>query len=196
MRARNSILTRMTGAHIVLRTSLRWILCLSAAMLLSGCLNLPLHKDGINDPALQEINQAFVDTVEQAHNNPQQQWTSGWLGNMWINFHGDNNRGLCFEWKYLVHDGVKATVARVGWQSTGIVINRGAAHEHHAVVVYNPDITSRGRLLTADINQSVYVLDAWRQGQADIYTMQDWLALAGKVAVAPRIIPLEKPVQN
>lgn len=160
---------------------------------LSGCVVLPIQHDSIEDPALLKIKAAFANTVEQTLNDPEQQWTSGWLGNMWINFHGDNNRGLCYEWKYRVHAGVKETVQAVGWRATGIVINRGAEHEHHAVVVYDPEQISAEQLLNARPAQSAYVLDAWRQGQADIYTISDWLQLPITVAVAAEIIPIQAP---
>ncbi|MDT8404309.1 hypothetical protein [Sulfuriflexus sp.] len=173
-------------------TSLRHLLLL-VFVTLSGCVVLPLHHDSIEDPALLEIRTAFARTVEQTLNDPEQQWTSGWLGNMWINFHGDDNRGLCYEWKYRVHAGVQETVQRVGWQATAIVINRGAAHEHHAVVVYDPAQVSAGKLLAARPSEPVYILDAWRQGQADIYTMHDWLQLPMSVSVAAEIIPVQAP---
>ena len=158
---------------------------------ISGCVVLPINHDSIEDPALLKIKTAFAHTVEQTLNDPEQQWTSGWLGNMWVNFHGDKNRGLCYEWKYRVHAGVKDTVARVGWQSTGVVINKGAEHEHHAVVVYDPKQVDHRQLLSAPATQPVYVLDAWRQGQPDIYRMRDWLSLTPKVTIAAETIPIQ-----
>lgn len=166
---------------------------LLALLALSGCVVLPIHHDSIEDPALRKIKTAFANTVEQALNDPEQQWTSGWMGNMWINFHGDNNRGLCYEWKYRVHAGVKESVQAVGWRATGITINRGAEHEHHAVVVYDPKQITAEQLLSARPTQAVYVLDAWRQGQSDIYTISDWLQLPMTVSVAAEIIPIQVP---
>lgn len=160
---------------------------------LSGCVILPIDQDSIEDPALLRIRAAFAHTVEETLNDPEQQWTSGWLGNMWVNFHGDTNRGLCYEWKYRVYAGVKETVEAVGWRATGIVINKGADHEHHAVVVYDPAQVTPGHLLAARPGQAVYILDAWRRGQADIYTMNDWLQLPSSVAVAAAIIPIQLP---
>lgn len=164
---------------------------LSMILALGGCVVLPLEHDSIDDPALLEIRTAFARTVEQALNDPEQQWTSGWLGNMWVNFHGDANRGLCYEWKYRVHAGVNETVARLGWRATGIVINQGVEHEHHAVIVFDPGRIDAKDLLLASRDRPVYVLDAWRQGQADIYPLSDWLRLAQTVSVAARIIPVE-----
>jgi hypothetical protein len=154
---------------------------------------MPLYHDSIENPALLEIKTAFSKTVEETLNDQEQQWTSGWLGNMWVNFHGDNNRGLCYEWKYRVYTGVKETVQRVAWRATGIVINRGVKHEHHAVIVYDPKQVTAEQLLTARPDQPVYVLDAWRRGQADIYTMGDWLQLPMTVTVAAEITPIPPP---
>jgi hypothetical protein len=92
-----------------------------------------------------------------------------------------------------VHAGVEETVQRVGWQATGIVINRGAEHEHHAVVVYDPGQVTAEHLLAAQPSEPVYVLDAWRRGQADIYVMRDWLQLPITVSVAAEIIPIQTP---
>ena len=170
-------------------TSLRNLL-LPILLGISGCVVLPINHDSIGDPALLKIKTAFSNTVEQTLNDPKQQWTSGWLGNMWVNFHGDQNRGLCYEWKYRVHAGVIKTVTQVGWQSTGIVINQGADHEHHAVIVFDPSRVSEQTLLSAPRNQSIYVLDAWRQGQADIYHLADWLKLPQTVTIAAKIIPI------
>lgn len=173
-------------------TSLRNLL-LPVLLGLSGCVILPIHHDSIEDPALLKIKTAFARTVEQTLNDPEQQWTSGWMGNMWVNFHGDNNHGLCYEWKYRVHAGVNETVQRVGWRATGIAINRGAEHEHHAVVVYDPKQVKAENLLNAQAGQAVYILDAWRQGHADIYTMSDWLQLPMKVSTPAEIIAIKPP---
>ncbi|WP_126456525.1 hypothetical protein [Sulfuriflexus mobilis] len=173
-------------------TSLRTLL-LSLLLTLSGCVVLPIHPDSIEDPALLEIKTVFANTVAETLNDPEQQWTSGWLGNMWVNFHGDNNRGLCYEWKYRIHAGVKKTVARVGWRTTGIVINQGAEHEHHAVVVFDPTRVGKKDLLSTPRNQPAYVLDAWRQGKADIYHLADWLQLPQTLTVAAEIIPISTP---
>ena len=166
-------------------------LLLPILLILSGCVALPIQHDSIDDPALLKIEAAFAETVKQTLNDPNEDWTSGWLGNMWVNFHGEKNRGLCYEWKYRVHAGVKETVKNVGWKTLGIVINRGAEHEHHAVIVYDPKQSNVETLLQAKSGQAVYVLDAWRQGQPDIYSMSDWLQLASIVSVPAEIIEIK-----
>ncbi len=165
-------------------------LLLPLLLSLGGCVILPIQHDSIEDPALLKIKTAFASTVEQTLNDPEQQWTSGWLGNMWVNFHGEENRGLCYEWKYRVHAGVKETVTTVNWQATGIVINQGAEHEHHAVIVFDPDRIPENKLLSSSQAQPAYVLDAWRNGKADIYHLSDWLQLAQTITVAAKIIPI------
>jgi len=161
---------------------------LSLVLFLSACVTTPLEQDNINDPVLQKIHQAFAKTIEDAFNDPNEEWTSGWLGNMWINFHEGRQRGLCYQWKYRIHAGVKDTVLAQGWQLTGIVINQGADGEHHAVIVYDPSRIKPEQLVNADITQPVFVLDAWRRGQPDIYRVSEWLTLARHQHVPAKLI--------
>ena len=176
--------------HNVLKTfhGLATVLILFVAITLAGCVILPLSKEEMNTPALKNIHAAFARTVTQALNDPNENWTSGWLGNMWVNYHEDRQRGLCYQWKYRVHAGVKKAVHAEGWELTGIVINEGVKHEHHAVVVYDPKRITADKLLKATPRQPVYILDAWRQGQPDIYHMADWLQLPAEVTVAAKLI--------
>jgi len=156
--------------------------------MMSGCVVIPLERDNINEPALQKIHQAFAKTIEAALNDPNEEWTSGWLGNMWVNFHEGSQRGLCYQWKYRVHTGVKETVLAQGWQLTGIVVNQGAKGEHHAVIVYNPQQISSEKLLTANLSQPVFVLDAWRRAEPDIYPVSEWLRLDRHRLVPPKLM--------
>jgi len=162
------------------------VLCLS----LSACIIQPIQPENIHDPALQKIHHAFTETVTKALNDPNEDWTSGWLGNMWVNFHEGKQRGLCYQWKYRVHAGVKSTVREQGWELTSIVINKGADGEHHAVVVYNPRQLQASQLLNASTTQPVFVLDAWRQGMPDIYPISEWLQLARHVYVPAQLVPI------
>ena len=79
---------------------------LSTALFLCSCVNLPLNNEAIDDPALLKISKAYERTIQAAHNDPGKEWQSGWLGNMWVHFSDSEQSGLCYEWKYLVHDGV------------------------------------------------------------------------------------------
>ena len=162
------------------------------ALLLCSCVSLPLHNAGIDDPALQEIASAYEKTVSAALNDPDKEWQSGWLGNMWIHYDSKQQLGLCYEWKYLVHAGVADTVNSVGWQTRGIAINEGTPHEHHAVLVFDPARVNLGKLLTASAQQPVYVLDAWRQGRADIYILAEWLNSPFETRTPPRIFTISE----
>jgi len=159
-------------------------------LLLNACVVLPIQRDDIRDPALQKIHAAFSKTVTDAFNDPNEEWTSGWLGNMWINYHKGRQRGLCYQWKYRIHAGVKSTVHAQGWQLTGIVINKGANGEHHAVVVYDPTRLKTQQLLSATTTQPVFILDAWRQGMPDIYHLAEWLQLARHAHVPAQLISI------
>ena len=160
------------------------------SLLLNACVALPIQRDDIREPALQKIHAAFSNTVTAALNDPAEDWTSGWLGNMWVNYHEGKQRGLCYQWKYRVHAGVKSTVHTQGWELTGIVINKGAKGEHHAVVVYDPKRLQANQLLSANTQQPVFILDAWRQGMPDIYHLADWLQLARHNHVPAQIIEI------
>lgn len=166
-------------------------LLLLCALLLCGCVSLPLDNEGIDDPALLKISQAFSETVQAAYNDPNKQWQSGWVGNMWIHFSESEQRGLCYEWKYLVYAGVRKTVKDVGWEIRGIAVKENTPHEHHAVLVYNPAKVSETNLLSANEDAPVYVLDAWRQGKADIYHLRDWSGPGDSLQPTPRIFSIE-----
>lgn len=155
---------------------------------LTGCVALPIQDENIADPAFQQIRNAYIQTVNDALNDPNENWTSGWLGNMWVNFHEGKQRGLCYQWKYRVHAGVKDTVLRNSWEISGIVVNEGVKHEHHAVLVYDPRRIHKEQLLTAAHHLPVYILDPWRQGQPDIYHVRDWLKLPSETTVPARLI--------
>lgn len=165
------------------------LLCLVLAT--SGCVSTPIQEP-VAEPAMQPILRAYRQTVVDAFNDPNENWTSGWTGNMWINFWGSNNYGLCYHWKYRVHAGIKQTVLAQHWALTGIVINRGTSNEHHAVVVYDPARLSANDLLTATRHQPAYVFDPWRQGEADIYYVEDWLKLPARIRTAAALIPITK----
>jgi len=155
---------------------------------LTGCVVLPIEHDNLTETSLQAINKAYIQTVKDTLNDPNEHWTSGWLGNMWVNYHEGKQRGLCYQWKYRVHAGVKTTVLENNWGISGIVVNEGAKHEHHAVIVYDPVRIKKKDLLTATRHQPVYILDPWRQGQPDIYHVSDWLKLPAKTTVPARLI--------
>lgn len=189
----------MTAVRPDLPTTVRahgaWLRnCLAAlcvVVLLTGCGAAPIRADHLQDPAMQAIDTAFRNTVRAAHDSTKLDWHSGWTGNMWINFWRGNNRGLCYQWQQLVYTGVLPTVRRVGWKAVGVVINQGASHEHHAVIVFDPRRIDEKNLLKAPRSAPAYVLDAWRRGQADVYRLADWLQLAWVVQVPARLQQLQ-----
>jgi hypothetical protein len=164
---------------------------LAMLVLLASCSAVPLRPGQLHSPALRIIHAAFQRTVEAAHDDPDIEWHSGWLGNMWVNFWKGDNRGLCYQWQQLVYNGVAPAARRAGWDATGIVINGGTRHEHHAVLVFDPKEVRRDALLTPEGRTHVYVLDAWREGQADIYRLTDWLRLPFAVADTARLQTLQ-----
>lgn len=138
-------------------------------------------------PELVEIHQAFAQTVQAARQDPQVSWRSGWAGNIVVNLSPDDDRGLCYQWQRLVYLGVLPTVQRVGWHANGIVVNKGTRHEHHAVVVFDPAVSDQNHLLDDPEANPAWVLDAWRRGEADIFTVRQWIELPLFKEVPPKI---------
>lgn len=156
--------------------------------LLGACASAPPKTPAkYGHPELVEIHRAFERTLQEAKQDPTIHWRSGWTGNMVVNIAGGDNRGLCYEWQRLIYLGVLPTVQRVGWHANGIVINKGTSHEHHAVVVFDPAISDQDHLLDDPDANPAWVLDAWRRGQADIFTVKDWVKLPFFQEVAPKI---------
>ena len=136
------------------------------------------------------IRAAFERTIEQARQSPDVSWQSGWLGNASINLLGGPRRGLCYEWRNLVYAGVIDTVRAVGWDATGVVMSKYTYSEHSAVIVFDPARVPQQEILVAGPGSPVYVLDAWRRGQADIYPLHVWLKLPLIVRSPAQIKPL------
>ena len=162
------------------------------ALLLSGCLVQAVKQENLKDPALTRIHQAFVTTVNRAQSDSQRAWQNGRLGNMVVNIIGGENVGLCYQWQELVYVGIQPALRQTGWQARGISINKGTFFEHHAVVVYNPNISSPDTLLQKPDQQGVYVLDPWESGKANIYTLSDWLKKPWVIEVPAKITNLRQ----
>ena len=154
---------------------------LLAVIAMAGCHAPPLQPDEFDRPELVAIHAAFEDAVRAAHDDPTASWHSGWMGNAWINFRGGSTRGLCYQWQAWVYQHVAPTVVDVGWEAGGVAINVGTPGEHHAVVVFDPQLVSIDHLLESAGDVPAYVLDAWRRGRADIYRLDDWLELPLRV---------------
>lgn len=170
-------------------------LAATLALSLLGCGHAPLRPDDRDEPALIPIRAAFERTLAQAHGDAAVTWHSGWLGNARINLLGGPRRGLCYEWRNLVFAGVVDAVHAVGWDATGVVISKGTYSEHSAVVVFDPRRVPPDELLSAGPGRPVYVLDAWRRGEADIYPLHTWLELPILVRSPAQIKPLPVPTE-
>lgn len=164
------------------------LFCLTLLALLYGCAAAPpLRPAQYGHPELVEIHRAFQQAVEDAHQDPNSHWRSGWTGNIIVNTLPDSERGLCYQWQELVYAGVLDTVKRVGWHANGIVINKATRHEHHAVIVFDPKVTDQDHILDSPQSNPAWVLDAWRRGKADIFTVQQWVELPLFKLVPPKI---------
>lgn len=170
------------------RRSMRALILLVPLLSLLGCASVPpMTPSQHGRPQLVEIHRAFERTLEAARHDPEVRWRSGWTGNVIVNTLPGNDRGLCYEWQRLVYGGVLPTVKRVGWHANGIVINKGTRHEHHAVVVFDPAVSNQDRILSDPAANPAWVLDAWRRGQADVFTVEQWIALPMFQQVPPKI---------
>ncbi len=158
-------------------------LCVAVA---PGCQASPIDRSAIEDRALLRISGAFEDVVAAARRHPALQWHSGWIGNLWVNAGGEERLGLCYQWQEWVYQEIVDAVESVEWDACGVAVNMETNHEHHAVVVYDPHRTRRERILETPDTDPAYVLDAWRRGRPDIYTMADWLTLT-TIRVPPQL---------
>ncbi len=125
-------------------------------------------------------------TVRAAHENREERWHAGWLGNAAVHWRRprptaapDPDRpvhlGLCYEWQWLVHEGVSAATTSVGWEATLVSVDYGRPTEHHAVLVYDPKRVQPILPEIADDGAPAYVLDAWRRGQDDVFAFGAWI---------------------
>jgi hypothetical protein len=143
----------------------------------SACAH-PVVTQEADSADLRAIRLAFEQTVREAHDSSDEQWHSGWFGNVLVNANGSvEHFGLCHHWQERVFAGVIDTVRDVEWQASGITINLGSPNEHHAVVVFDPEVESFDTLLAGGGSNDAWVLDAWKRGRADIFTVRDWVSL-------------------
>ena len=191
----NYIMTIATHRDNLLRHLTVRLAVVTLAMVLAACAAKPIPHQSIQQPALKEIAQSYRMTVKQAYKSKNNTWVSGWAGNMYVNFSDEHTYGLCYHWKKIVYAGVIETVTRTGWSATGIVVNEGTTHEHHSVLVYNPALFRQKDLNRPANHHLAYVLDPWREGKADIYTLDKWLKRSGEIVVEPRLIDVETDLQ-
>lgn len=167
----------------------RWLILCAIGAALSGCASTrPIDIRSTNHDELARIAHALDETIDQTHADPNTRWHSGWTGNVVVNWFEGSQRGLCYQWRDAVYDGVADDCEAIGWEAWGITINRDVKGEHHAVLVFDPALGTVQRVL-ADQNSDAYVLDAWRRGQPDVYSLPDWISLA-TIRKAPELIDL------
>ncbi len=134
------------------------------------------------------INNYYRQTVADAYRHPIQRWHHGRLGNMMVNLAGKPHLGLCYHWKKIVNQGIKPGLKITGWKAVGIASNEGTRREHHAVLIYNPDIHDFENLLSAQKSLSIYVLDPWPTGTAATYSLAQWLQWRTRTRSSVRLI--------
>ncbi len=165
------------------------ILC-ALALLLTGCASTrPIDIKTIQHDELATIASALDRTIDEAYADPNARWHAGWTGNVAVNWFEGKNRGLCYQWRDQVYDGVAGDCADVGWEAWGLTINRGVKGEHHAVLVFDPALGSVQQVLSDQPTEGAYILDAWRRGRPDIYSLPDWLTLS-TIRKGPELIDL------
>ena len=167
----------------------RWLILCALGLALGGCASTrPIDIRANANDELAQIAHALDETIDATHADPNTRWHSGWTGNVVVNWFEGSQRGLCYHWRDAVYDGVVDDCEALVWEAWGITINRDVKGEHHAVLVFDPALGSVQRVL-ADQNPEAYVLDAWRRGQPDVYTLPDWISLA-TIRKEPELIDL------
>lgn len=169
-----------------LAASRSYLTLLLLSLLLPAC-HLPTPLKDIDDPRLAAVQADFQAVVDHAYHHPTQDWYFGWMGNFWRNWRGGNRRGLCYEWQAVVYEGVRESAPAAGLVAIGIEKDKNESTEHHAVLLFpRGDVVTSdqgattgpeaGRLLLAlPPPRRAWVLDAWRYGHADIFTLDEWL---------------------
>lgn len=189
----------MTGRLSLLSRALLLGVMLSGGML-GGCTARPDRVDPRTaaDAEIAEIAISFERTVERLTSAEDATWHAGWSGNVFVNAFGgadSEHIGLCHQWRDAVYRGVLFDVRRVGWVCSGIAINRGTRHEHHAVLVARPDLEP-GELLPEAPETGAYVLEAWSRGRADIYRLKDWITLPFFREVEPELVDVARELRD
>lgn len=178
--------TSERGAENARTTPAPLLFVFLSLLLLTAC-HLPTPLKELGDPRLASVQADFQAVVDHAYHHPSQDWYYGWMGNFWRNTWRGNRRGLCYEWQAVVYEGVRESAPKAGLVAIGIMKDQFKGTEHHAVLVF-----PRGDFATSQDNQTTgpdvgwillaqpeprraWVLDAWRYGNADIFTLDDWL---------------------
>lgn len=146
----------------------------SLLSLLSAC-HLPTPLRDLPDPRLASVHAAYARGVESMRASTNEDWYNGWAGNIWCNTWGGNRRGLCYEWQARTYEAVREAAPAQCLDAVGIMRDRDRSSEHHAVLLFAHATTSGPQLLDAPPPRPAWVLDPWRYGHADIFTLDEWL---------------------
>lgn len=149
------------------------IILLLAVLSTSIACSSALDPQTIRDPALLQIREAFVRTVDEAFADPKVKWVHGHDGNALVARSKGKVKGYCWQWQERVYRAVRPVAESVGWRVYRININRDVFSEHHSVVVFPRSIAPR-QILT-EVPRQAYVLDPWQHGAAEIFTLEAWL---------------------
>lgn len=145
----------------------------AVVLLIAAC--GPTRAQVVGSSEFTHIEGVFAATVDGLNHHPTEDWYSGWMGNCWVNWRGGNKRGLCFQWQEAIWPNVSVAAREVGWDAVGICLNENRGSEHHAVIVWDPQLIAMENLLKGPPPRPAYVLDAWRRGKPDVFTLDEWL---------------------
>lgn len=152
------------------------LFALAAASGLGGC-HLPTPLREIDDPRVARVHDAYARSVGAMLASSDEDWYSGWAGNIWCNSWGGNRRGLCYEWQARTYEAVREVAPAEDLDAVGIMRDRDRSSEHHAVLLFARATTTGPQLLEARPPRAAWVLDPWRYGRADVFTLDEWLGV-------------------
>ncbi len=142
--------------------------------LLNACQSHPTPLRPSTNPDLAAIRAAYEQGVRAALADPGSHWNSGWRGNMWVNFRGGAEQGLCNQWQALVWRIVAPRARSLGWRAVGVAMDRHAPWTHYAVVVFQPATLREDELVNGRPPRAAWVLDPWITGTPEAYLFDDW----------------------
>lgn len=139
--------------------------------------HLPTPMRAIDDPRLARVHDDYARAVDALKASRDEDWYSGWMGNIWRNTWGGNRRGLCYEWQARTYEAVREVAPAEGFDAIGIMRDRDRPSEHHGVLLIAHGAGTGPRLMEAPPPRAGWVLDPWRYGRADVFTLDEWLGL-------------------
>ncbi len=146
------------------------------AIMLGGCASYErLDPASIDSPGFAEIYGAYQQSVTSCLASEDEVWHAGWFGNGLVYVLDDSHKGLCYQWQDVVLEAVLPVAQAEGWQAIAINKEYDKMGEHHAVLVYEKDETKPSDFYRDAYTRPAYVLDPWRRGKADVYTMAVWM---------------------